>query len=179
MLQQKNSVNNTINAINSKEALNLIDKESRNLKEEDNLDDQVKKTMEILKQKREEKESKLLQNKTRFAGEEFVYEKEMTEKDLKLIKQQEKNKTHKELDSLVDQITTKKEINIFDKTKVDWKKYVEKNNLSKDLDYTRKDGFLEKKRFIEETNYKLMQHKKEEERKHTYLTNLNNKKKNS
>ena len=66
----------------------------------------------------------------------------------------------------------KKEINIFDKTKVDWDKFVENKNLSKELDFQRKDGYLAKKRFIEETNYNLLQHKKNEEKKAKYLMSL-------
>lgn len=128
--------------------------------------------MESIKQKKAEKESQITTQKTSFAGETFHFEKELNEKDIKLMKQQEKNKTHKALDDLINDITKKKEINIFDKTKVDWKMYVDKNNLEKELDYGRKDGYLSKKRFIEEINMKQSQIKKEEERKAKYLASL-------
>ena len=39
-----------------------------------------------------------------------------------------------------------------DKSKKDWKNYVEKNNIEKELMNNRKDGFLGKKKFIDETN---------------------------
>lgn len=136
------------------------------------LEDNVFKAIALLKQKKEQKENEKILSKTKFAGEEFAYEKEITEKEEKLLKQKEKNKTHKDLDALVDGISKKKDINIFDKTKVDWETYVEKNQLSKELDYIRKDGYLSKKRFIEETNLKLMVHKKEEERRAKYLSSI-------
>ena len=140
------------------------------------LDNHVKRTMDLIKQKQQDKAANLIQNKTKFAGEEFVYEKEMNEKEKKALEQKERNKTHKELDDLVENITKKREINVFDKTKVDWKNYVDKNNLSRELDYARKDGYLSKKRFIEEANYNLIQHKKEEEKKSKYSSSLQNKK---
>lgn len=129
-----------------------------------------------MKRKKEEEANKKILSKTKFAGEEFLYEKELTDKEKKKIDQLEKNKTHKTIDSIVNDISKKKEINIFDKTKVDWEKFVDKNNLAKDLDYARKDGYLAKKRFIESVNYNLFVHRKEEEKKHNYLVSLKNKK---
>ena len=142
----------------------------------DEIEEEVKKTLQLIKQKEEVKKENIKLSKTKFAGEEFEFEKELTEKELKIQKQAEKNKTHKELDELVDGINKKREINIYDKSKVDWKEYVDKNKLSKDLDYLRKDGMLEKKKFIDETNFKLLQQKREEERKAKYLASVNNKK---
>lgn len=168
-LKENNNNNNNISTKeNIKSIKDLNDKE---------LDLEVKKTIELLKQKQSEKEKEnLLKKQTIFAGEKFEYEKEATEKDIKKLQNQEKTKTNKELDSLIDNLTKKKDINIFDKTKVDWKNYVDKNNLTKELDYGRKDGYLSKKRFIEETNYKLSVDKKEKERKAKYLESLKYKK---
>lgn len=106
---------------------------------------------------------------TRFAGEEFMYEKELTEKERKLKELKEKQSTHKGLDDLVEDISKKKEINIIDKTKVDWDKYVEQNKLDKELEYARKDGYLNKKRFIDTVNMNLILNKKEEEEKERKL----------
>lgn len=106
---------------------------------------------------------------TRFAGEEFMYEKELTEKERKLKELKEKQSTHKGLDDLVEDISKKKEINIIDKTKVDWDKYVEQNKLDKELEYARKDGYLNKKRFIDAVNMNLILNKKEEEEKERKL----------
>lgn len=133
--------------------------------------------MEKFKKNKEEKEKNLAITKCKFAGEEFIYQKELTEKELKLKEQQEKTKTHRALDELVEKITKKNNINIFDKTKVDWGNYVEKNGLTKDLEYSRKDGYLAKKRFIEQVDFNLIQQRKEEEKKSKYLQSLKEKEK--
>lgn len=106
---------------------------------------------------------------TKFAGEEFIFEKELTEKERKLKEYKEKCQTHKGLDDIVEDISKKKEINIIDKTKVDWDKYVEQNKLDKELEYARKDGYLNKKRFIDTVNMNLLINKKEEEEKEKKL----------
>lgn len=141
-----------------------------------NLDEQVQKSMEMIKKRKEEEANKKLFSKSKFAGEEINYEKEMNEKERKLQELKEKNKTHRNLDEAVDEIQKKKDINIFDKSKIDWEKFVDTNNLSKDLDYARKDGYLSKKRFIELVNYNIIQHKKEAERKQQHLLALKLKK---
>ena len=137
------------------------------------IEEQVKQTIERLKKKKEEEESKKVMSTTKFAGEEFQYEKEITEKEQKAL---EKSKTNTHLDNIVNCLQKKKEINIFDKTRVDWDSFVSKNNLSKELDYARKDGYLAKKRFIEQANYNLIQQKKQEEQKHKSLLSMKNKK---
>lgn len=136
------------------------------------LEEQIKQTMENIKKKKEEEAQKTILSSTRFAGEEIQIEKELTEKEKKLLELKEKSKTHKSLDSVVDHLQKKKDMTIFDKTRVDWDKFVTKENLSKELDYARKDGFLAKKRFIEETNFKLLQQKKVEEKKQKYTQSL-------
>ena len=39
-----------------------------------------------------------------------------------------------------------------DKSKKDWKAYVEEKQIEKELSHNRKDGFLGKKKFLDEAN---------------------------
>jgi hypothetical protein len=141
-------------------------------KTELSLDEQVKQTIEKLKKKKEQEEENNKKIKTKFAGEEFEFNKELTEREKHINEIKAKSNTGTALDSIVENMNKKKEINIFDKTRVDWDRFVEKKNLGKELDFQRKDGYLAKKRFIEETNYNLLQHKKTEEKKASYLKSL-------
>ncbi len=104
--------------------------------------------------------AKELKNKTvketlLFAGQKYEFDKQITEEDEKKLKQKEKNKTHAGLDSLVESLEKKSNVNTYTKTKKDWDKFVENKNLEKELDFNRKDGFLKRKQFIEETNARL------------------------
>lgn len=117
-----------------------------------------------------EKKAELVTHKAKYAGEEFFYEKELDDKERKRLSQVEKNRTHKALDTLVDCITKKKDVNVFDKSKIDWKNYVKKHELERELDFNRKDGYLNKKRFIEETNLKIQDIRKAHEKKSRYST---------
>ena len=126
-----------------------------------NPDQQIEdKVLLTIKHLKEQIKQKIL-SKTTFAGEEFAYEKYTSERDLKKQALKDKNKTHKALDDIVDGIEKKKDINIYDKSKVDWQKYVDKNDIEKDLEFNRKDGLLQKKRFIDSTNAGLYNEKKQ------------------
>jgi hypothetical protein len=70
----------------------------------------------------------------------FRYEKTLTDIDLKKMKEKEKKQTHKGLDSIIDSISKKKDVNVVDKSKKDWDVYVKQKKIEKELDYNRKDG---------------------------------------
>ena len=54
------------------------------------------------------------------------------------------------LDGLVKQIVDKdKNINCMQKTRLDWDKYTHEEKIEADLEQNRKDGYLQKKQFLE------------------------------
>jgi hypothetical protein len=85
------------------------------------------------------------------------------------MKNKEKQKTHLGLDSIIEQIEKKGNVSSFDKSKKDWTTYVKEKQIEKELQFNRKDGFLLKKRFIDETNIKLMEDKRSTARKYKSL----------
>eukprot|EP00826_Nyctotherus_ovalis_P038736 TRINITY_DN3647_c0_g5_i2.p4 TRINITY_DN3647_c0_g5~~TRINITY_DN3647_c0_g5_i2.p4 ORF type:complete len:209 (-),score=91.18 TRINITY_DN3647_c0_g5_i2:168-794(-) len=110
----------------------------------------AKEALEALKAMKETGKP-VVQEKVRFAGEVFTYEKRATEKDLK--KQEREARTQLRgrqggLDSIMTKLQGSKGINAVDKSKKDWKKYVEKSNLEKELAQNRKDGFMAKQKFL-------------------------------
>jgi hypothetical protein len=115
------------------------------LKTEKKLEEEIK---EAIKKSKEVKQ-KTVSEKYYFAGQEFEEKKEISEKEVEKIK---KKRTNKELDAIINEIAKKRNISTMDKSKKDWKNYVEKNNIEKELMNNRKDGFLGKKKFIDETN---------------------------
>lgn len=56
------------------------------------------------------------------------------------MREKEKKKTHQGLDELIDSLPKKKDINVVDKSKIDWKSFVDKKKLEKELEFNRKDG---------------------------------------
>jgi hypothetical protein len=152
----------------NKESLQGINKNpsddlSSNLKQDNklsSLDEEIQKAI----QKSKDTKNKLATETVLFAGQKFEYRKVLTEEDLKKQRDKEKKKTHSGLDNLVDQLEKKSNINTYSKTKKDWNNYVEEKKIEKELDYNRKDGFLTKKHFIDETNMKLIENKKNTKR---------------
>ena len=132
-LKNENSNNN-----DKKNTINDIEKEKK-------LEEEIK---EAIKKSKEVKQ-KTVSEKYYFAGQEFEEKKEISEKEVEKIK---KKRTNKELDAIINEIAKKRNISTMDKSKKDWKNYVEKNNIEKELMNNRKDGFLGKKKFIDETN---------------------------
>ena len=132
-LKNENSNNNY-----KKNTINDIEKEKK-------LEEEIK---EAIKKSKEVKQ-KTVSEKYYFAGQEFEEKKEISEKEVEKIK---KKRTNKELDAIINEIAKKRNISTMDKSKKDWKNYVEKNNIEKELMNNRKDGFLGKKKFIDETN---------------------------
>lgn len=101
--------------------------------------------------------NKVVTQTAHFAGQKFEYKKELTDLEIKKIALKEKKQTHKGLDGLIDEIDKKKNLNAYVKSKIDWDKKVKDDKLEKELDLNRKDGLLGKKRFIDETNVKLVE----------------------
>ena len=122
-------------------------KENIGLKEKDDLEleRQIK---EAIKKVKEQKE-KTVTKEYYFAGQKFEEKKEITDKEIEKIN---KTKSHIGIDSIIEDIRKKKNISTMDKSKKDWKIYVEENQIEKELNQNRKDGFLGKKKFIDETN---------------------------
>ena len=87
--------------------------------------------------------------------------KEVTDTDLKKLQEKEKKQTHKGLDQIIDSLEKKKDISVIDKTKKDWNVYVNEKKIEKDLSFHRKDGYLSKKRFLEESNQKAYESQKD------------------
>lgn len=100
-----------------------------------------------------------------FAGKQYEYEKRVNAKELEKIKKKE---THKELDSLINMISNKKDVSTIDKSKRDWKDFVKKNKIEKELTQNRKDGFLGKKHFLEVSNTILIDKNKKDIRQAKY-----------
>ena len=94
----------------------------------------------------------------KFAGQTFTTQRNKTQADLRKEQQDLKRKTGNEaLDSLVKQIVDKdKNVNCMQKTRMDWDKYTADARIQEDLEKNRKDGYLQKKAFVEkvqETEY--------------------------
>ena len=146
-LKQQTRPNNYNNNNKKNENSNNNDKKNtiNDIEKEKKLEEEIK---EAIKKSKEVKQ-KTVSEKYYFAGQEFEEKKEISEKEVEKIK---KKRTNKELDAIINEIAKKRNISTMDKSKKDWKNYVEKNNIEKELMNNRKDGFLGKKKFIDETN---------------------------
>ena len=138
--------------------------------EDQKLEDQIK---EALKKAKEQKK-KTVKNTYYFAGQKFEDSKEVNEKELEKMKKKE---THSSLDLLIDTITKKKNISTMEKSKKDWRNYVEEQKIEKELMINRKDGYLGKKHFIENSNAVVMEQNRimVKKAKFAYETKMNNK----
>ena len=110
-----------------------------------------------------------------FAGQKFEEKKEITEKEIEKIN---KNKSHNSLDAIIEDIRKKKNISTMDKSKKDWKAYVEEKQIEKELSHNRKDGFLGKKKFLDETNELVNEQQKLMVKKAKYAYELKQNEKN-
>jgi hypothetical protein len=131
------------------------------------LDEQIQQAIN----KSKELKNKITTETVHFAGQKYEYQKVQTEEELKKQKEKDKKKTHSGLDSIVDSLERKNNVNTYTKSKKDWSNYVEEKQIQKELDYNRKDGFLQRKQFIEETNQKLIENKKNIKRQKTDMEN--------
>ena len=112
---------------------------------EEKLEEEIRTAINNMKKQKE----KTVTKEFFFAGQKFEEKKEITEKEIEKIN---KNKSHNSIDSIIEDIRKKKNISTMDKSKKDWKAYVEEKQIEKELSHNRKDGFLGKKKFLDETN---------------------------
>jgi len=112
---------------------------------EKKLEEEIRNAIKNMKEKKE----KTVTKEYFFAGQKFEEKKEITEKEIEKIN---KTKSHNGIDSIIEDIRKKKNISTMDKSKKDWKAYVEEKQIEKELSQNRKDGFLGKKKFLDETN---------------------------
>ena len=127
---------------------NMLKKEERleYEKERDKkLEEEIKNVIKSMKEQKE----KTVTKEYFFAGQKFEEKKEITEKEIEKIN---KTKSHNGIDSIIEDIKKKKNISTMDKSKKDWKAYVEEKQIEKELSQNRKDGFLGRKKFLDETN---------------------------
>ena len=112
---------------------------------EEKLEEEIRNAINNMKKQKE----KTVTKEFFFAGQKFEEKKEITEKEIEKIN---KTKSHNSIDSIIEDIRKKKNISTMDKSKKDWKAYVEEKQIEKELSHNRKDGFLGKKKFLDETN---------------------------
>lgn len=139
-------------------------------KESLSLDDQIKAALK----KAKEQKAKLITDTYYFAGQKFTETKEVDDKEVEKMK---KKQTHRGLDNIIEQISKKKNISTIDKSKKDWKTYVEEKKLEKELSNNRKDGFLGKKQFLDQANAIIYEQNKLsiKKAKYAYDTKVNSK----
>ena len=134
----------------AKPSINLVDNKTNNLEENEKekdkkIEEEIRNAINNLHKQKE----KAVTKEYFFAGQKFEEKKEITEKEIEKIN---KNKSHNSLDAIIEDIRKKKNISTMDKSKKDWKAYVEEKQIEKELSHNRKDGFLGKKKFLDETN---------------------------
>ena len=77
------------------------------------------------------------------------------------------------LDDLVQMINDKdKNISCIDKSKMDWDQYTKENKLESELEKNRKDGYLQKKKFLNEIDELEYQKKKQGEKESRKIASL-------
>ena len=122
----------------------------------------------------DKKNGKTMEQKVKFAGQTFSVEREKTVTDLRKEQQLDKKRLGggcEGLDNLVQMINDKdKNVTCMDKSKMDWDDYTKKNKLETELEQNRKDGFLTKKRFLDEVNETEYQKKKQGQKESRKIT---------
>ena len=160
---------------------NLSPKNSKIISEEEKKENEKEKEKKIeeeinnaIKKMKEQKE-KTVTKEYFFAGQKFEEKKEITEKEVEKIN---KTKSHSAIDSIIEDIKKKKNISTMDKSKKDWKAYVEEKQIEKELSQNRKDGFLGRKKFLDETNELVNEQQKLMVKKAKYAYELKQNEKN-
>ena len=138
---------------------------------EEKLEEEIRNAINNIKKQKE----KTVTKEFFFAGQKFEEKKEITEKEIEKIN---KNKSHNSIDSIIEDIRKKKNISTMDKSKKDWKAYVEEKQIEKELSHNRKDGFLGKKKFLDETNELINEQQKLMIKKAKYAYELKQNEKN-
>ena len=131
-------------------SINIVKTNHNNLEEnekekEKKIEEEIQNAINNLKKQKE----KAVTKEYFFAGQKFEEKKEITEKEIEKIN---KTKSHNSIDAIIEDIRKKKNISTMDKSKKDWKAYVEEKQIEKELSHNRKDGFLGKKKFLDEAN---------------------------
>ena len=142
---KKKSAQGKVTITNSRpisQSLNLNENEKE---KEKKLEEEIRNAIDNLKKQKE----KTVTKEYFFAGQKFEEKKEITEKEIEKIN---KTKSHNSIDAIIEDIRKKKNISTMDKSKKDWKAYVEEKQIEKELSHNRKDGFLGKKKFLDEAN---------------------------
>lgn len=144
------------------------------VKKEEQTSKEIEEQIKAALKKSKEQKAKVITDTYYFAGQKFTSTKEIDEKEIEKLK---KKQTHKGLDSIIDQISKKKNISTIDKSKKDWKTYVEERKLEKELSNNRKDGFLGKKQFLDQSNAIVHEQNKLsiKKAKYAYESKINNK----
>jgi len=170
-MKQKSGINkNNSHVINTK-MLKKEEKLEYEKERDKKLEEEIK---NIIKNMKEQKEKKVTKEYF-FAGQKFEEKKEITEKEIEKIN---KTKSHNGIDSIIEDIKKKKNISTMDKSKKDWKAYVEEKQIEKELSQNRKDGFLGRKKFLEETNELVNEQQKLMVKKAKYAYELKQNEKN-
>ena len=142
---KKKSVNGMSTIKNSKPISQTLSLEENEKEKEKKLEEEIRNAINNLKKQKE----KTVTKEYFFAGQKFEEKKEITEKEIEKIN---KTKSHNSIDAIIEDIRKKKNISTMDKSKKDWKAYVEEKQIEKELSHNRKDGFLGKKKFLDEAN---------------------------
>ena len=157
-------------------SINIVKTNHNNLEENEKekekiIEEEIQNAINNLKKQKE----KAVTKEYFFAGQKFEEKKEITEKEIEKIN---KNKSHNSLDAIIEDIRKKKNISTMDKSKKDWKAYVEEKQIEKELSHNRKDGFLGKKKFLDETNELINEQQKLMIKKAKYAYELKQNEKN-
>ena len=108
--------------------------------------------------------AKTVEAKVKFAGQAYAVERAKTQGDIKKEQRLDKTKLgggNAGLDAIVSMIGEKdKNVTSIEKSKIDWDKYTKEQKLEADFEKNRKDGFLAKKRFIDNVSELEYQQKK-------------------
>ena len=150
---------------------NHNDLEENEKEKEKKIEEEIQNAINNLKKQKE----KAVTKEYFFAGQKFEEKKEITEKEIEKIN---KNKSHNSLDAIIEDIRKKKNISTMDKSKKDSKAYVEEKQIEKELSHNRKDGFLGKKKFLDETNELINEQQKLMIKKAKYAYELKQNEKN-
>ena len=157
-------------------SINIVKTNHNNLEEnekekEKKIEEEIQNAINNLKKQKE----KAVTKEYFFAGQKFEEKKEITEKEIEKIN---KTKSHNSIDAIIEDIKKKKNISTMDKSKKDWKAYVEEKQIEKELSHNRKDGFLGKKKFLDETNELVNEQQKLMVKKAKYAYELKQNEKN-
>ena len=156
---------------NSKPISQTINLEENEKEKEKKLEEEIRNAINNLKKQKE----KTVTKEYFFAGQKFEEKKEITEKEIEKIN---KTKSHNSIDAIIEDIRKKKNISTMDKSKKDWKAYVEEKQIEKELSHNRKDGFLGKKKFLDEANELINEQQKLMVKKAKYAYELKQNEKN-